>query len=45
MCRNAIILQKLFGNNSNLLVAQNVNKELISTLWGTAIYAWKKITA
>lgn len=41
MCRNAIILQKLFGNNSNLLVAQNVNKELISTLWGTAVYAWR----
>lgn len=41
MCRNAVILQKLFGNNTNPSIVQNVNRELISTLWGTAIYAFK----
>ena len=41
MCRNAIILKKLFSESSNLSVVKNVNKELISTLWGTAFYALK----
>lgn len=41
MCRNAIILKKLFSESSNSSVVKNLNKELISTLWGTAFYALK----